>query len=296
MPYNFLKSVQLVLGLSVFAPLSGCITPTIKDFDNSSNLGNEDKYLAFVGELVEMGEYEPNCFEFRFAPENPDDESDIRILCEGYVTKMRFKILELVYGDYDRSFVDFYAVHQFGFPRFPKHKVAMLYLREDEGALHQTAHNYDDVYPSKDGSYAYCGNPYLSLDDEDVIDQRPLLDIKFSPPVIKKISDHLPDERDYGEDQHAFFVEDTARVRAYFSEPDFEINNGRARCKKGVYAEEMFRIQSETKYLPRIREELCAEKLGLGLYLDDSDEGRAVKACIADMKQNNLPQGFLTSF
>ncbi len=100
----------------------------------------------------------------------------------------------------------------------------------------------------------------------------------------------MPDEGDYGENQQDEFEKDLAWFKAYFSESDFNINGDHVRCKRGVYADELFRIMNEKRFRPQLREEFCESKLGIsGFYRNDSDEGKAISACEAEMKRNNLP-------
>ncbi len=186
MLYNILKSVRLVLGLFVIALLSGCVTPTIKDFDNSSNLGNSDKYLAFVGELVEIVRYdqykerEENLTAEEKESERKGEDDIVIYMDSGY--KVRFKILELVHGDYDHDIIDFKAFDHYGFPRFAKKKMVLVYLREYDEELIHVKYTYDVVYSTNEGRYAFCGNPYITLDEEDGVEPRPLQDITFRPP------------------------------------------------------------------------------------------------------------------
>lgn len=258
--------------------LSGCVANTIEEFDNRATLENPDKYMAFVGEKIQVVEFDPA----------EDYAEEVLIMDSAF--KARYRILELVHGEYDGETVDFKAYDHYGFPHFAKRNIAMLYLTEYEGALYHVKYAFHDVYPTIDGRYAFCGNPYFTFEEEDEIDPRPLERITFSPPVVMRISDHLMDEEDkeyYSDDEIA---EHRAKVYEFFSAPDFEVKGDHATCKRGVYPDELFRIIIETRILPQKRWLLCEEKLeSEGFEGDFLARSEARLACIADMKAKNLP-------
>ena len=283
------KLMKLIAPLLCAALLSaGCTTNTITGFDNRATLENPGKYMAFIGRKIEFVKFDP-------AEDDPepseDEDGDTIIIHMDAAFKARYEILELVHGAYDGAFVDFKAYDHYGVPAFSKHDYVLLYLREHDGSLYHVKYQVDAVHPTADGRYAGCGNPYLYLEEDDEIDRRPLQDIKFSPPVVFRISDYLISESDYDDYDEKEIAENRAEIEAEFSEDDFDIEGDRASCKRGVYPEELFRIMNETLFLPTRRRETCEEKQGLlnEYYPYDSPEAKAVKACRAEMNRNNLP-------
>lgn len=262
------------------ALLAGCATDPLQGFDNRGVIANDDKMLAFVGEKVAVA---------MLLEEGPEDPNVI-VLDLAYAA--RYRVLEVVHGDYDREVIDFVAYDHYGTPAFSKRDVALLYVSEHEGALYHRKYQYDKVYPTADGRYAGCGDPYADLDDKDKIDRRPLERIEFNPPVVMKISEqYIPKNRrgDYTAEE---LEDDRRTVDAYFSPPAFDVKGDVATCRMGAYPDELFRIRNETIFLPRRREDLCVGILKLDpsrFYSDDSGEGRAIGACVADLKARGLP-------
>ena len=276
--------LRALVTISIIGALVGC--STIVDFDNSATLGNSDKYLAFIGEKIQIQQFDPA----EDGPEQPQEgDEDTIIIYMDAAFKARYRVLDLVHGDYDGEIVDFKAYDHYGFPPFAKRDVAMIYLSEHEGALYHVKYQFDEVFPTADGRYAGCGDPYFYLDEEE-IEKRPLEDINFVPPVVFKISDQLIRKRDYDDYTEEAIAENRAEVKAYYTEPNFEIRGDRAVCKKGVYPDELFRIMAETYLLPAHRRELCAEKLGIKHYVSrDSEKGMALDSCIREMTEAGLP-------
>ena len=269
--------------------LSGCATGTIADFDNSAVLENPDKYLAFVGRKIEFVRFDPAEDD----PETTDDlaDGDTIVIYMDAAFKARYEILELVHGAYDDATVDFKAYDHYGVPPFSKQDHVMLYLREHDGSLFHVKYQSHAVYPTADGRYAACGNPYLYLEDDDEIDRRPLQEIEFSPPVVFRLSDYAISDSDYDGLNEQERAQYKAEFAAEFSHDDFDISGDRAICQRGVYPQELFRIMNESLFLPTRRREICEERHGVlnEYYPNDSDEAKAVKACIAEMKRENLP-------
>lgn len=269
-----------LMPILAFTLVAGCATEPLQGFDNRGAIGGEDKMLAFVGEKIDVA---------MLVDDGPEDPNVI-VLDLAYGA--RYRVIEVVHGEYGKEFIDFIAYDHYGYPKFAKNKFALLYLTEHEGRLYHRKYQYDYVYPTADGRYAGCGDPYAELDDDDHISRRPLERIEFDPPVVMNISEHYIPKRN----QSGFSAEDIETNRraidAYFSPPAFDVKGDRATCRMGARPDELFRIRNELSFLPQRREKLCIDMLSLEAdryYANDSDEGRAIKACVSDLKSRGIP-------
>lgn len=274
--------------LCMMLALSGCTGASTHEFNNRATLSNPDKVLAFVGKKISITEFDPHEED----PETPGDGSELEIVVVimDAAYQVRYRILELVHGDFEEKFVDFEAYDHYGRVAFSKNKIALIYLSEHDGALYHIKYQYDDVYPTRGGRYAGCGDPYQRLMGREKVDRRPLLEINFSSPVIFQISDHLvPDEgTEYASPEEAKKI--NKEVRARFSSPVFEVDGDRATCKLGVYSDELFRIKYESMFLPAKRFDLCMQKLQFKHYYPSGpEEQETADACMADLKKAGLP-------
>lgn len=278
------KSVFLICFTLV---ASGCTGAAIREFDNRATLSNPDKVLAFVGRKIRINEFDPA--EGAPEPSDEDFEEEIMYLDVGF--KARYRILELVHGDFEGDIVDFKVYDHYGFPEFAKRDIALIYLTEYDGALYHSKYQYDEVYPTRDSRYAGCGDPYQNLVNAEELDHRPLQEIRFSPQVVFRISDFLTseEENDYLSQDEIKAIND--EVNAWLSAPAFKLEGDRATCKMGVYTDELFRIKNETILLPRQRYYSCFRQLQPieGLSPTDSEWDESLQACVEEKKRKGLP-------
>lgn len=254
---------------------SACATTTaLEDFDNAYAIEGDDKTLAFVGRKVKVAQMIGS-----------DNDPDVIVMDLGFAA--RYEILELVHGAYDRRFIDFEAYDHYGYPRFAKEDVAMIYVAEREGGLYHRKYQWDPVRRTKDGRYAYCGDRYLTLSEEERRDvvRRPIEPLEFARPVVVSISAQMiPKARRADYDAEAI-EENRAEVKAFYSAPAFDVKGDRAICKLGVYADELYRIRNEAVFNPERRRAACEKETGYAPANWQNKEKRAaVEACVAEKR------------
>ncbi len=280
-----MKAISPLAALAACAVAAGCAATALEDFDNRYTVAGPDKVIAFVGRKVEVARIVSPADDAA-----ADDGSILISLDLGFAA--RYEILELVHGAYDRPFIDFEAYDHYGFPRFADPAIAMLYLVEYEGGLFHWKYQWDPVHKTKDGRYAFCGDRYAQLDDEEKSDiaSRPLQPLAFDRPVVVKISDRMiPKERRRDYDKEAI-ERNRAEISGFYSEPAFKVRGDLATCEMGVYADELFRIKNETLFLPERRLEMCEADLRItGDHPFDSKEAKAIRACVARLKAEGAP-------
>ena len=165
--------------------------------------------IAFVGKRIEVRKI-PD-------PENLDrfDEK----------FEARYRVLSVIFGSYLKREINFTAFDHYGRPAFARYDTVLLYVSSHRGKFYHEKYQYHAVYPTKDGQWAGCGDPYQnepSVHRGDVQAQP----IKFSPEVTFNLS-----------------RVNTEEIRQRFPSQYFEFRGIVAVCKAGVYAKELFEIK-----------------------------------------------------
>jgi len=271
------RNLRTKLTISTFLFAVGCADIRMADFDTAFSVENDNKIIAFVGRKIGIREFDPS----RDDPD-PADPDEIIIHMDS-AFEARYEILELIHGKYDRRLIDFEAYDHYGVPSFSKPDVAMIFLVEENGRLYHYKYQWAPVHKTKDGRYAYCGDPYFDFDDDDRINvkRQPLQNIAFDPPVSIRVADSLIPKWEWKEYSEEEIRKNRSNVAEYYSPPVFEVRQGHAICKMGVYAPEIYRIENERVFLPRQRREACE----IETNYNNSDwknleKSSALKACI----------------
>jgi hypothetical protein len=142
-------------------------------------------------------------------------------------------VLQVVFGSYPGEEITFRSYVHMGEPEFMKHEFGLVYVSEYEGRFVQQKYLFQAVYPTADGRWAGCGDPYARMPDmhrhgvkaETVV---------FRPPVVF----------------------DTARLSKTEKEkkypaPFFRHQRGKATCSMGNYPSELFRVMKEGYLMAR---------------------------------------------
>jgi len=169
-----------------------------------------DKVYVFVGEKVEVKQFKPQVEKFEL------------LMDEAF--KAKYKIIQNVYGDYQGEFIEFEAFDHYGFPPFAEYKNVLLFVSEHKGKLYHEKYQYFDVYQTKDGRWAGCGDPYESED----VHRKPVKTFKleFNEPVTYDLSGFTVKQR-----------------REFYPPPFFRIEGKKAICLKGTYLDELFMVK-----------------------------------------------------
>jgi hypothetical protein len=140
---------------------------------------------------------------------------------------LRYEVLEVVFGSYPHKEITFSSYVHMGEPEFKKHKFGLVYVSEYDGRFVQQKYLFQAVYPTANGRWASCGDPYAGMADihRHGVAPEPII---FRPPV-------------------AF---DTARLSKAEAErkypaPLFRHERGKAICAMGNFPGELFRVMKE---------------------------------------------------
>jgi hypothetical protein len=77
-----------------------------------------------------------------------------------YAFRARYQVLDVLCGDLQTPEVEFEAYDHYGTPGFSKFETVLLFLSRADGRFYHQKYQYSDVYETRDGSWAGCGDPY----------------------------------------------------------------------------------------------------------------------------------------
>ena len=128
---------------------AGCHTQQIRKplipKDRTFKSERKNSLVAFVGEKIEV-------IDMPYSAEGRD---------LGF--RAKYKIIELVYGNYSDDTITFDAYDHYGTPAFSHYKHALLYVSKYKGKYYHVKYQFDDVYQTKDGRWA---GPYSDHDSD----------------------------------------------------------------------------------------------------------------------------------
>jgi len=141
----------------VFAQKAGIKDISAQDdtpFD-ASTMTEVGDIIAFVGEKIFVEE------------RNLEETMDVTLPDGSIVTRTlprrsdryeaRYKIIEVIAGDYTEPEIDFVAYDHYGRPSFPKINPVLLFAKNHEGKLTLQQYLTSVVFETTDGDWAICG-------------------------------------------------------------------------------------------------------------------------------------------
>ncbi|MBX7169930.1 MAG: hypothetical protein K1X72_03160 [Pyrinomonadaceae bacterium] len=168
------------------------------------------KVFVFVGEKVEVKE-----FQLELTLGEPPFN---------HAYKAKYKIIQNVYGDYQGELIEFEAFDHYGYPAFAEFKNVLLFVSEYKGKLYHEKYQYFDVYQTKNGKWAGCGDPYQFEE----FHRKPVktFNLEFNEPVIYDLSRFNAKQR-----------------KEFYPLPFFRIEGNKAVCLRGAYIDELFQVK-----------------------------------------------------
>lgn len=215
----------------------------ISDWDNTAETGSPGQTIAFIGEMIALDklDYEEYC---------PLTEDGQLRLCMDSRFNARYRIVELLDGDYDGETIDFAVYDHYGLPNFSKHARVILYVKQFETGLYHHKYAYDPLSPTREGEFAFCGDPYADYDLSQIEEngRADLTPFDFEPPIRRKISDWLYEPEDYADLSQEVIREDFVETMRKFAPPAWEINGNQATCKMGMVPEALANVRMQYEY------------------------------------------------
>jgi hypothetical protein len=137
------------------------------------------------------------------------------------------EVLEVVFGSYSKKEITFSSYVHIGPAAFEKNEFGLVYVSEEEGRLVQQKYLFQPVYPTNDGRWASCGDPYFAISNVHRHGVKAEA-VAFRPPVIFNTASLSK-----------------ANAERKYSEPFFRHREGEAICLLGNYPPELFRVMKE---------------------------------------------------
>jgi hypothetical protein len=104
-------------------------------------LNAERDLIVFVGKRLSV------------TPRPPDPGLDLKF-------SAHYRVLQLVFGQYEQSQIAFTVYDHYGTPAFARYDTALIFVSRHEGKLYHEKYQFIPVYPTADGRWAGCGDPY----------------------------------------------------------------------------------------------------------------------------------------
>jgi len=258
-------------------------------FDASTS-GTEENVLAFVGKKTFVRKDES------WPPQDPD------VIYMDSRYQARYKIGQLVAGEYDAETIDFHAYDHYGMPRFSRPKNVLIFVHDGPNTRWHSKYNFYEVHRTSDGDWAACGNAYVQ-NDPDEEQKEPLEAISFLYPVEVNVSslllfvedeyepDELVTDTERAEVQ-AELDEENAETEGLYQPPIWNRQGNVATCQMGTRVADLHKFQNESRFLPDRREKICHKRFAQEIEAleDDEDAQDAlIDSCTSLLKIQNLP-------
>jgi len=247
--------IILFFYISAFFFFNLAMAKDISDWDNTATGDEDGQTIIFVGEKIALEEYDEAC------PEG--------FLCMDSRFNARYKIIDLLIGEYDGTTIDFAVYDHYGTPKFSYQDKVILYLLQENGKLFHRKYMFDPLHRLENGDYAFCGDPYWQY-EESLIEEfgrEDLIPLQFFPKIKVDLSDYLLDPKHYHEEEPEYIRENYVDTMRQFAPPAFIIKNNKATCKMGVMPETLADIRMEFVIIPDQeydqKYDFCWKKSGL---------------------------------
>lgn len=143
--------------------------------------------------------------------------------------KAKYKILQPVYGDYNKDVIEFEAYDHYGTPKFTEYKTVLLFISEYKGKYYQEKYMFDPLAKTKDGRWA---GPYSS---------------EYGHPY-NKLTTVKPEKVDFVEEicfPTKITDDDGKEFTVSYQEPYFKTVGEKAIAVYGNYIPELFKLRRD---------------------------------------------------
>lgn len=143
--------------------------------------------------------------------------------------RAKYRVEQVVYGEYAGDSIEFTATDHYGRPRFAQFEHVMLFVSAaDDGAYYHEKYQFYPVFRTRSGAWAACApiDEYDAEERESVIGPHPI---------------------DFGPDAYFPLGElSLAEAAQLLPAPQFRIEGHKAYCVQGNTAEELLKIKQRT--------------------------------------------------
>jgi len=170
-----------------------------------------DDLVVFIGEKISVKKFEP--------------KSDPGYVIMDKAFKAKYKVLELVHGEFDGKEIEFEVYDHYGRPAFSRYKTVLLFVTKYEDGMYHQKYQFFPVFETNDGYWAGCGSPYA-----------------YEPEVHH--GDLNPTVHNYSADAYFPLKRLSGKERRrHYPKKRYKIEKKRAYCLKGNAVEELFEVK-----------------------------------------------------
>ncbi len=155
----------------------------------------------------------------------PKPKPDVFVFDSEY--RAKYEVLQVVYGTYPKKQISFSAYIHVGPLALTQYEVGLVYVSKYDGKFIQQKYLFQPVYPTNDGRWAGCGDPYKDVADVHWHGVKPV-PIVFAPTLRFDTKGMSAKE-----------------IATKFPAPLFRREPGSAICVMGNYPDELFRVMAE---------------------------------------------------
>lgn len=145
--------------------------------------------------------------------------------------KLKFKVVQNIHNKLEEKTITIYSAAHLGMRELPTSDYSLLFLSNNNGQYNLIRFQFFDVYQTKDGRWASCGDPFYSDErfKDSIKSSIPVAKLDFKKPVTFKINSS----------------QDSVNVRQVFPEPYFKVEGQTATGLMGSYVDDLFILKKE---------------------------------------------------
>ena len=179
--------------------------------DTTNEIEKSNTLFVFVGEKIDV----------TTIPYKPGDFDN--------GVKAKYKILQPVYGSYNKDVIEFEAYDHYGIPKFAEYKTVLLFVSEYKGKYYQEKYMFDPLAKTKDGRWA---GPYSSEYGHPYNKHTTIKPVKID--FVEEISFPIKITNDDGKE-----------FTLTYQEPYFKTVGNKANAVYGNYIPELFKLRRD---------------------------------------------------
>lgn len=175
----------------------------------------QENLIVFVGNKLSVERFKPVL-----------DENTILI---DAAFKARYRVEQLVYGEYQGDTIEFEAYDHYGEPAFAQFSSVLLFVSRDGNQLYHQKYQYYPVFRAPSGAWFGCG----PVGERDIEDRRGIAEARPMP----------WDSDAYHPLKHEWSSKDRRKL---FASEHFRIDGDKAYCLTGSPVDELFEVKKRT--------------------------------------------------
>ncbi|ALN82178.1 hypothetical protein LA76x_4062 [Lysobacter antibioticus] len=175
----------------------------------------QENLIVFVGEKLSVEQFEP--------------VREKNVILMDAVFKARYRVEQLVYGEYDGETIEFEAYDHYGVPPFSGFPHALLFVSRDGNRFYHQKYQFYPVFHTASGAWFGCG----PVGESDLRDREGIAEAK---PMPWSSDAYHPLKPEWSSKDR----------RKLFAREHFRIDGDKAYCLTGSPVDELFEVKKRT--------------------------------------------------